>query len=488
MPLLQKALSLFGRTKPRDMPPASEPTIGREAPPPPPPDDVIYIYSNGFTNGVFRVSPEQDNFGEFLEHCSQLEKMKELRVLKETAIAETELKLHAAATAYAEDTSLFVEEEKMAGHLSVSIERLELRRGKNEEKEADLSTRIQECVSEYSWAPALLYLVAGITFIVADISITKQITAWGFDMKGAQCWIFSMGLAFTAFLIKPAIDRLLEKPFQAAGFKLKTVYKCVLLGLTIIGLIMLYCLGKFRSDSEIAKNQLQDINHQMDKWPPNSTQYIQLQSQYDDIEKSLDNNPMGQNGLILSGMLFAIGGAICLSIAFGSLKHLIGRYWILPARVKRLEKEAKLLDSEIDSLRLTHTKTKTGQEKAEKRLLANEFFSLKDELKKLKEELSGLLSECYQAQYKKELALYLDGKSKGGKYEIEGRLTYKVSTDDHASIYLGKQDAKNEEQTTPSPRHYTRRPFVKMRKMIADNYNKNQNSPSHDNSEFEIIS
>lgn len=491
MSLLQKALSLLGRSRPGEVPANTlppEPVGIPEATPSSPPDNVIYIYSHGFTNGVYGVAPDQDSFERFLEHCNQLDRIKEQRASKEKAMAETELKLNAAASAYTVDTSTFVEKEKMAEHISISLSGLERQRVKKEERETVLATYIQECISEYSWAPALLYFTAGVTFITADISITHQITSWGFNMKGVQSWIFAIGLAFTAFLIKPAVDRLLEKPFQSAGFKLTMIYKCVLLGLTVFGLIMLCYLGKFRSDSEIAKGQLEDISNQMDKWPPTSLQYIQLQGQYHEIQKSLDNNSMGQIGLILSGMLFALGGAICLSIAFGSLKHLINRYWILPARIGRLQKEAKILDQEIGSLRAEHTTTITEQEKAGKRLLANEVHSLKEELKKLQEERSALLSEFYEVQHNKERALYLDGKNKGGKYSIEGKLVYKVSGDDHDSIYLGKQVVRNEEQATPSPRPYTRRPFVKMRKMIADNYNKNQNGQSYDGSEFEIIS
>lgn len=491
MSLLQKALSLLGRPKPEEVPasvPTAEPTGESMASPIPPQDNVIYIYSHGFTNGVYQVAPEQDSFERFLEHASQLDRIKEQRELKEKVMAETELKLRAAALTYTADTDTYVGKGKMAEHILLSINWLEQQRVKKEEKETALVTRIRECVSEYPWAPALLYLIAGVTFIIADISITKQITSWGFNMKGAQSWVFAIGLAFTAFLIKPAIDRLLEKPFQSAGFKLTTIYKCVLLAITALGLTMLFYLGKFRSDSEIAKTQLEDISRQMDKWPPTSPEYIRLQDNYDDIEKALDNNAMGQNGLILSGMLFALGGAICLSIAFGSLRHLINRYWILPPGVRRLQKEIKILNQEIASLQTMHTTAKTEEEQAGNRLSANETQSLRDELKKLQEEQSTLLTEFYEAQYNKERALYLDGKNKGGKYTIEGKLVYKVSGSDHDSIYLGKQDAGNEEQTISSPRPYTRRPFVKMRKMIADNYNKNQNSQSYDGSEFEIIS
>jgi hypothetical protein len=491
MSILKKSLSLLNRKKTYDTLTDITPQETAAEPVPttaPPPGNVIFIYSHGFTNGVYQIAPDKDSFETFLEYCNQLDKLRDQREVKEKSIVELDLRLNAATAAYSADGDTFIEREGSASNVSLSLAELEQRRLKKEQKEAALVTQVKETNSEYSWVPALFYFAAGFVFIIADISITKQITSWGFNMEGWQSWIFAIGLAFTAFLIKPTIDRLLEKPFQVAGFKLKTLYKCVLLGVTVVGLIMLYCLGKFRSDSEIARNNLAGLLAKMSTEEPNSPHFIGLQNEYDAIQKSLDENSMGQAGLILSGMLFAIGSAICLSIAFGSLKQLINRYWILPIRIRQVKKEIKVMDQQVIALRLEHTSTITEQKKAEKRLLANEIPVLKEELKKLQEERSILLTEFYQAQYEKERSLYQDGKNKGEKHQIEGDLLYKVSGNEHSSLYLGKEESKDENSLQTSPRPYTRRPFVKMRKMIADNFNKNQNTQTYDGTEFEIIS
>jgi hypothetical protein len=307
-------------------------------------------------------------------------------------------------------------------------------------------------------------------------------------MHGWQGFVFALGLAFTAFLIKPTIDRWLEKPFQASGFKLKLLYKIVLFAITIVGLFMLYSLGKFRSDSEIAQKELATISVQMPNYEPSSPGFKALQAQYDSIQKSLDENQNGQTGLILSGMLFAIGGAICLAIAFGSLKQLILRHCTLPVQLRRVKKAIKIQDQQIAALRSEHTTVKAEQEKAERRLSTNEIPILTEALKQLRAEHSILLSEFYQVQYEKERALYLDGKNKGEKYQIEGELLYKISGNDHFSPYLNKMDEKGKTEPLTPTRPYTRRPFVKMRKMIADNFNKNQNTQTYDGTEFEIVS
>lgn len=452
--------------------------------------NVVYIYSHGFTNGVFRIEPEKENFERFLEFCNKSDQIKDQQVLNRVAITRMEDKLSQAKVAHIADSEVAVEKEKLAANLAISIDELGKSRHKMEQKETELVAIRIETIAEYPWVPALLFLLAGITFIAADISITKQITSWGFNMTGMQSWIYATGLAFTAFLIKPTIDRILEKPFQMGGFKLRNVYKRVLIGIMLLGLIMLWFLGNFRSDSERARIKLDDLSNKMAAVAdPFSQQYNDLQKQYDDIQKSLDENSMGQNGLVLSGLLFALGGAICLSVSFGSLKQLINRYWILPGRIGRIKSHIRELQKKITEDRLEHSLTKAEQEKAEKRLMISEVAQLQEELNKLLGEQSVLLEAYYQAQFERERALYLDGRSRGEKYTLDGELLYKASGNDRSSPYVGKQTGSGEAPTPSQTRPYIRRPFVKMRKMIADNFNKNQNNQTYDDgTEFEIVS
>jgi hypothetical protein len=490
MRILNNVLSLFTRKKPAEAAtelPSQAPTVDPAPAPILPSDNVIHIYSHGFTNGIYRIDPDKDSFERFLEYCNHLDRVRDHRLLKEKALVEMELKLNTALIADATDKEHFIEKSRLADNLSLSISELEHQRQKNNEKETALATEIKGTISEYPWIPAFFYLIAAAIFIIADISITKQITAWGFDMHGWQGFLFSLGLAFTAFLIKPTVDRWLEKPFQASGFKLKLVYKIVLFSITIVGLFMLYSLGRFRSDSEIAQKELTTISAQMQNYEPDSPQFKDLQAKYDEIQKSLDNNPNGQTGLILSGMLFSIGGAICLTIAFGSLKQLIHRHCTLPAQLKSVKKATKIQDQRIAELRSEHTTVKAEQEKAERRLSIDEIPILTEALKQIRSEYSTLLNEFYQVQYEKERALYLDGKNKGEKYQIEGELLYKISGNDHSSPYLNKLDEKGKTESLTPMRPYTRRPFIKIRKMIADNFNRNQNTQTYDGTEFEIV-
>lgn len=454
-----------------------------------PADNVISIYSHGFTNGVYKIEPDKDAFERFLEYSNELDNIKEQRFQNDKLINELGQKLLGEIGGHQTATDTVIEKKKLAQGLDLSIAEIAQIKSAKAQKENVLIAQLNSTKPEYSWVPALLYLLAGIVFIVADVSITKQITSWGFDMKGLEGLIFAIGLAFTAFLIKPLVDRMLEKSFHKAGQALNTVYKWVLLGITLLGLVMLLLLGMFRSDSQIAQNKIRDLSAQMNELPdPASTPYHTLQNQRDKINDDLAKNNWGQNGLVLSGIIFAIGGAICLSISFPALSHLINRYWILPLRIKRTNKSILMIDRKITAVRMEWTTVTSEQEKAEQRLMAIDLIALKEELKQLEEQRTRLATEFYKIQYEKERNLYQDGKNKGEKYRIEGDLLYKVIESDPSHPYPGKDKLiDGQEGRQRSPRSYTRRPFVKMRKMIADNYNKNQNNHTQDGTEFEII-
>lgn len=450
-------------------------------------DNVVNIYSHGFTNGVYRVEPDGTAFERFLEFCNESDRLREQRALNRSEISRVRQRLDVERADYSVDRDLVVEKGKQAERLNTSMEELTGMRKRMEEKEAVLVMRQRETVAEYAWVPALLFLMAGGTFIAADISITKQITSWGFNMTGVQGWIYAVGLAFTAFLIKPVIDRMLEKPYVAAGLKLKVIYKCVLIGITLAGLVMLWFLGRFRADSERAGMNLRALTERMAVIDPTTTDYAKLQSEYDEVERGLDENSMGQNGLVLSGLLFAVGGAICLTVSFGSLKQLINRYWILPVRIGQMRRGLQAIGKRLDGIRAEQAGMLGERDKAESRLAASELTSLREELDRLHAEELALLAAFYQAQSERERALYRDGRSRGEKFQLDGDLVYRVPGNDGARLQLGNgQEAGG---MSGAPRAYTRRPFVKMRKMIADQFNKNKNNqPYDDGTEFEIVS
>jgi hypothetical protein len=455
---------------------------------PKPVDHVINIYSHGFTNGVYRIELERDTFEHFLHADNELEKIKELRMQNEALLsaARERLKTEQASIELAERALL--EKEKPLEFTRLQIATEEQWRSAFLERKNELSAQQQETKPEYAWVPALFYLLAGIVFIIGDIAITHQITSWGFDMKGRESWAFAVGLAFTAFLIKPLIDRLLEKPFQKAGLQLHKIYKIALVLITILGISMLFLLGKFRSEAQSANTRLGMIRTQLNEMEDEkSTEYRALIKERKQINDDLTNNAVGEWGIILSGIIFAIGGGLCLSVAFPSLAQLVSRYWILPFRAAAYGRRVKKCDRKIFDLRGKAALLSAGHETAMQKLKAANVAEAFQKLEALEKEHKQLLILQYEAQYLKEKNLYHDGRNRGERYVLEGDLFFRVGESDPSALYNGK--GKNgQEGLKPPPRSYTRRPFIKMRKMIADNYNKNQNTQAQDGTDFEIIS
>jgi hypothetical protein len=486
MSILRKLASVFNRnghdTLTVDAAP-SEDQAPRQVPAPS--ENAIYVYSHGFTNGVYRVEPEKDHFEEFLLASTESEKISEQRKRNHVRLLETRQLMALKQSAFERLQDVFIERGKSVEHLSARIHEIDDIKQVRQDKQKHLTEVRNATHAEYAWVPALLFLAAGVVFIVGDISITHQITSWGFDMKGIEGWVFAVGLAFTAFLIKPVVDRLLEKRFQKTGQQLTNVYKAVLLIITGLGIVMLFLLGKFRSESQVAATKLGDINYQMQSLSdPNSAEYIKLAEERKLINEDLTNNPVGEWGIILSGIIFAIGGALCLSIAFPSLSQLINRYWILPLKISALRRQINNLDAQRTEIK-NELKVVTGDIlKAEHQLKGFDFDKINEEIRELETEEKQLLVEYYEKQFQKEKNLYQDGKSRGEKYNIDGDLLYRALENDPTDLFHknGKSATSDAANKTP------RRPFVKIRKMIADNYNKHQNNNSPDGTEFEIVS
>jgi hypothetical protein len=448
-------------------------------------ENAVHIYSHGFSNGVYRVEPDKENFQEFLRASSETEKIMELRKLNERMLLDARQQLVSKKQTSQAVQEKFIERKESVEHLQKGMTEIDEQKSVTQEKQKVLIEQRNTTHAEYGWIPAILYLGAGIVFIVGDISITHQITSWGFDMKGIEGWVFAVGLAFTAFLIKPVVDRLLEKPFQKAGLQMKQVYKTVLLLITVLGITMLFLLGKFRSESQVAATKLGDINYQMQSISdPNSPQYLKLAEERKKINEDLTSNPVGEWGIILSGIIFAIGGALCMSIAFPSLSQLINRYWILPSRIQKLERTIRKMNEQRLAMK-NELKITTGDIlKAEHQLKGFDFERITNEIKELELEQKRLLVEYYENQFQKEKNLYEDGRNRGEKFDIDGDMVYKSADADPTELYHRNGKSANAGDNNKA----LKRPFVKIRKLIADNYNKNLNNKSADGSEFEILS
>jgi len=482
---LNKLSSFFNKNKvsadPRVEPEQQSP-VAQATPP-----EWISIYGHGFHNGIYRIAEEKDAFPGFLEHSNELDKIIELQELNRMEVREYVDKWKAAEE----------EVKKITADKSTAKEKSDALLSRKEKVQADsgiISSRNrflfelrEQTTPEYGWVPAVLFLIAGCLFIWGDITVTTDITSIGFDMKREDGRMFAIGLALTAFLIKPLLDRMFEKPFQKAGFELKKMHKVLLIIITVLGLVMLFFLGEFRAEAKTAINNLAANSTLQEKEAITPTELFELRSKADLITTQLAENWWGRWGMVLSAIVFAIGGAMCLSTAFPSLTKLANRYWFIPFRrwvnkffIRKKEKTILKLDSELLANRTVLTQ-------AESRLSYIDIPATYEKMIEAQKVQHQLITSYYAMRQLKETDLYRDGYNRGDKYTLEGDLKFKIID----PMLLNKNNGPGSDidrSDDNESRKYTRRPFVKIRKMIADNYNKKQNNTHQDDTEFEILS
>jgi hypothetical protein len=447
----------------------------------------ISIYGHGFHNGLYQINQDDDAFPDYLKHSNELEQIIELQTINDAELNKLSAKLDNDEASQKTLLNEKAEADAALQRINESITNNKSKLTIWESRNKELQIKREHINPEYGWIPALLFLGAGILFILGDITVTADITSAGFDMTKEEGRLFAIGLALTVFLVKPLLDRLFEKPFQKAGHDLKKVYRYVLIAITGLGLTMLFFLGQFRADSKTLIAQLGEVTTKLSEPNLTEAQSMKLQQDSDAIMRSLAENEWGQWGIIFSTLVFAIGGAMCLAVAFPSLTQLCNRYWFIPFRrwinkwlIRGKEKKLEAIRTELETELVKQTK-------AQNSLNSLDITNLKLAVEKVKQTQMDLIKQFYQTRNSKEGHLYKDGYNRGTKYSMEGDLKFKIID----PLKLNDVNGNNAKQTPSSEsetRKYTRRPFVKIRKMIADNYNKKQNHTTQDGTEFEIVS
>jgi hypothetical protein len=444
----------------------------------------IPIYAHGFHNALYRITPENDAFIHFLRYDKELKKIKDFQQINNNSLQIKEKKLEEAEIAVIR----ILKDETDAETSMISFKKEQsdyvLKKQEWEGNSKVLNEKKENTKPEYGWVPALMYFLAGVLFVIGDISITSSITSIGFDMSRDEGRFFAVGLALTVFLIKPAIDRILEKPYQKNGFILNRLFKGFLLFTTMFGLVMLFFLGQFRATAKSSMAELEQISKDQKKPGISNLEIVELQRRTAEVSKVQADSWYGKWGMTLSTLVFAIGGAVCLSVSLPSLTALSNKYWFIPFRIRMLtrdieevEKQILLLQKDIDA------STKVFLHcKKEYSLLDIEV--LKSEILLLKAEREKLLVEFHECRFMIDESYYKDGYNRGKVYNLEGDLNYRVANPLNLQNYVEERRDGSDEDSK-DVRTYTRRPFVKLRKMIADNYNKNQKTK--DETEFEII-
>ncbi len=388
-------------------------------------------FQHGYQSGVDGVQP--DHYESYLSSRVSQDWLAERIDAKQQAIQRIEQAI-LETTAHRKTAYDTLQQHLLKGSvLGRQVSRLEADRAGIDQEQAALVERRERAAPEYSLLAGLLFLVAGISFLLGDLVISHEIVAYALHIRdNTEAWTFAVGLAMVSILLKPAYDRLIEQPFQRDPGRYRTKYEYFKLALALFAVLTLAVLGWFRYEAYRTDQLKAAINKsirqlQVSAQPPdltgtsleplNPAVFTQIEKQLresDTLNLALVNSPWALLSFVLSGILFALAGAVCLGIALPVLVA----YWFrwlqadvrrgtLRRRLKRLNRNLVPAEQELtEHLTCTH-------------VLEN-FLTLLPNLAELRQEKLGLQQEVEQwtkeaklAQTDSRIAAYNDGYAKG---------------------------------------------------------------------------
>jgi len=367
--------------------------------------DPNVAYQFGLQNGRKRIDPE--NFADYLRKSAEEEAIDaQLATLRRQ---EQEL--------LTEITEIRDRREKQA-RLETEIPQLEARL-------AELNSEIEENrkaleLAQEQYAAIrqkgllsyfLIYAVSAAAFVLADIVITRVIVADALELTGEtllgldESWYFAIALALLAVLLKPAYDRLVEEPYWDGR---PTIFNYIITSVSIFVVGTLFVLGTFRTEAHAIEKQRQALD------------LVSRYSQEDvlprllDLQSRIAQNPWGRWAFILSGILFAIAGSVCLGIGMRHLQDFLQVRRPLQSRINKWKRESRKLDKERNQTRIEKAAKQSDLHGTRLWLQARpQLESLEQRLESVRAEVSQLLNQKAEVRQQRLTRLYADGYAMG---------------------------------------------------------------------------
>ena len=441
------------------------------------------LYEHGLTNGILKVPKE--NFEAYIRE-TQLQKQN----LAELEAIQISLEQKEREWQQLQNKTLELKTQVIDNEAKVSVEQEQLKRlnadnAAAQEQFKQQSNERSSLAPPYSWVPAVLYLLAGIVFITADVSITHDIVSWGLDMQGAEAWIFAVGLAALAFLVKPAIDRIVEKPYRT-GANVK-INHAVLVGLCVAAMVTLGILGYFRGQADKLKNNKLQLNNTKNQLlekqnrEPVAAERFKLEQQIVAVEKQIQelqgqliDNWARVASFVLSSVLFAFAGAVCLGIAFPAIDMLFRKQVVLPRNLRRISAKQQQIREALQQSEQEVAQHKAQAQRAQVELsLLPSPEELKGDIKELKISQEQAEANIYAHKSASETGYYSDGYEQGKSFAVEGSLGYPAA-DLKERVFknaVASQTQNGENGSKTAQNMPTLRPHLMLRQHITSNFN-----------------
>ena len=119
----------------------------------------------------------------------------------------------------------------------------------------------------------LFFFAAGLAFVFGDLIISHEIVAYALNIRNNyEAWAFAIGLAMISILLKPAYDRLIEKPYTDQHTQqARSRYAWFKVGLAGFAIVTLGILGWFRYEAYRTDKLKEAINKSVKNLQLNAT-------------------------------------------------------------------------------------------------------------------------------------------------------------------------------------------------------------------------
>ncbi len=382
-----------------------------------PPDKNNLDFAHGFDNG--RLSLDKSYYESYLSshilHGKSLEKLEARQrelAARETLLQETQrqsVQLIEKIQLQAHQVPVKAEQ---AGRIRSTLEQALTER--TQLRELRKNTR-----SDNAFIIGLLYVLAGGLFIAGDLIISKDIVAYAFGFKGFEAWSFAGGLAALSLLLKPAYERLVEDYYHRGNTRRYVYFK---IGLMVFALSTLAVLGLYRYEAYRVDKMKAFLNNEAAYLQSGSNgastalmkQLDRLRQQRIELNEELLNDPWGVWSFVLTGILFAVSGAVSLGIGMPIVQTYWKRWVQIPIRIRKMKnrerKTAPLLEKA--EAELGQFKAQQGISEAQLAALPDQS-ELRDQIRSLQAEVRELGDQLALYEVDRRIAQYNDGYARG---------------------------------------------------------------------------
>ncbi len=451
-------------------------------------------FQHGYTNGLEQI--KKDTYEGYLAACISVEWLNDQINTNQQIIRDLDLKITQNKN---QNKIVFDGLQTQLLHLNLASkeqQRLGVALDAKQKLIQFYEEKYRQSASNYSLLAGLLYLVAGLSFVFGDLIISHEIVAYALNIRNDfEAWAFAVGLAMVSVLLKPAYERLVEKPYLDGSLKGRRFYAWFKGGLVLFSVLTLFILGWFRYQAYKTDKLKEGINKtikniqlqqgDLSLTPENQTNILtQLNAQLQKIEVLNQNLVLSNWALasfVLSGILFALAGAVCLGIALPVLAAYWTRWLQVAPKLKTLRKQKTVLETELKNIdeQLANCIIQKNIAENDLALLEN-IQILQGKRETILEHINGLKDEAKLQETDIRLYTYNDGYAKGAVArdvltEEEWAEFRKNNYLTVSNLALKAKGDTGERAVNFSKKNNNLRPHQAIRKIIAEQFESETN-------------